>query len=408
MPAETETEASPTRSYWRRVREAEILDPDEENRVTLRYDPALEGLRTILMFVVVLRHTGDLVHLPGGFKITGFGSLTMFFVVSGFLVTALLLRNLERTNTLLYKEYTIRRIQRLGAPALLYAIVYVLVNWRAGEPMIHTASSNTIPVIPTAISIITFTINLVPTFGFVQRYDSVHMWSLAVDMQIYLMLPLFLLLLFRLNRNLGFLLKVLVGVIVIVQVARYIEFYRIYDPATYGDDMTSVIHLGAVYQRPENNLDPFIMGVILCLLWKTRLLPMRLARWLWIPALVISVWCMGYVEIMSAEPYAWGYLVIISCSFILVTEILREGSLLRRALGVYPMRVVGRVSFTVYIWHFFVLLTVMRWVKWDLPDPLRVLLAWGALAVVSVVAWWIAERPLIRLPPVRSPVDRKT
>lgn len=389
----------------RDIRSAVLFEPtgDGQDPVRLRYEPSLEGLRTMLLLAVVLAHSIDFLTPDGWFPITGFGSLTMFFVLSGFLVAAIALGNYERTGTVEYRAYMIRRIQRLGAPLLLFAVVSFLVGWAQGVRMTTRPGGHMLGLVENTLTLVTFTNNLVPSFGYNQQFDSVPMWSLGVDMQVYLVLPLLIALVIRRTRRILPMIWILGAMIVILQFTRYAEFRHAYDPIAYRNSEVAKIPVAAVYQRPENSFDAFLIGVILCLLWKTRLLPLRLFRALWAPALVVFVAGMLYLELISDAAYVFGYTVVILCSFVVVGDCLRPDSHLRRFFGLYPMRLLGRVSFTIYIWHLFVFLNMRRWIGNHFHSTTVMLLAWGALAVVSVVAWWIAERPLLRLPPVGGP-----
>ncbi len=357
----------------------------------------------MLLLAVVLAHSRDFLTPDGWFPITGFGSLTMFFVLSGFLVAAIALKNHERSGTVEYGAYMWRRVQRLGAPLLLFAVVSFLVGWAQGARMTNKPGGHTLGLVENTLTLLTFTNNLVPSFGYNQRFDSVQMWSLGVDMQVYLVLPLLIALVLRRTRRIEPMIWLFGAMIVVLQFTRYAEFHHAYDPRAYANSAVARIPVAAVYQRPENSFDAFLVGVILCLLWKTRLLPMRLFRILWAPAMVVFVAGMLYMELISEPAYMFGYTVVISCSFIVVGECLRPGSLLARLFSTYPMRLLGRVSFTIYIWHLFVFLNMRSWLGGSLHSTTVAILAWVALGVVSAVAWWIAERPLLRLPPVGRP-----
>ena len=70
------------------------------------------------------------------------------------------------------------------------------------------------------------------------------------------------------------------------------------------------------------------------------------------------------------------------------------------------MRLIGRISYTCYIWHLIVFINIRRWWGDSMPAVPLVALAWAVLLVVSYAAWWIAERPLMRLPPVSAPIEQ--
>lgn len=396
---------STVRNYRARLDEATLFEPPPGGGppVELRYDPSLEGLRTLLLLAVVAAHSKDFLTPDASYPITGFGSLTMFFVLSGFLVAAIALKNYERTGSVEYGSYMWRRVQRLGAPLLLFAIVNFVVGWIQGSRMFTRPGGHTLGLVENTLTLLTFTNNLVPSFGYNQRLDSVQMWSLGVDMQVYLVLPLVIAVLLRWTRRIVPMLWIFGALIVVLQATRYLEFHHAYDARAYEASAVARIPVAAVYQRPENSFDAFLVGVLLCLLWKTRLLPLRLFRLLWAPALVLFVLGLLYMELISDAAYIYGYTLVILCSFVVVGDCLRPDSLLRRVFSTYLFRLLGRVSFTIYIWHLFVFLNVRRLLGESLTPFGVAVVAFISLGVVSTIAWWVAERPLLRLPPVGRP-----
>ncbi len=352
---------------------------------------------------MVVAHSEDYIHRFSWFHITGFGSMPMFFALSGFLVAAIVLRNKERTGTVDFKSFMWRRLTRLGAPLVLFSVVYFIVNWAEGYSLRTEPGSKVFGIAPTVATIVTYTNNLVPSFGYLQHFDSVHMWSLGVDMQMYFLIPLFLAILLYFTKNVFAMSSVVVLIIILVQFTRYWEYQYYYVDRADPHTITGAIQIGAVYQRPENSLDAFMVGVLVCVLWKRRVLPETLCKKVWIPVFAVFMYFIIFVGIESKEAYAGGYAVIMVCSFVLVIETIRSGSPLNRLFGSYPLRLMGRFSYTIYIWHLLIFVSIDRWFRSKLPGGLLVLIAWVLLAAVSVVAWWIAERPLLRLPPVRNP-----
>lgn len=380
-----------------------LLDPEEMAGIEppkLTYSPALEGLRSMLLFVVIFAHTQTFL-IPGahGFRMSAFGSLTMFFVLTGYLVTAIVMRNLERTNTLQYRPFMWRRVQRLGAPMLLFVVVQFATTMLTGGRLFEPRGTETLSEAASVVGLVTYTLNWAPTFNLNQRLDMVQMWSLGVDMQFYLAWPLILWLLFKWTSSTKKILIVLALLIVAAQLGRVVE---------YQVSMGNRLFPWDVYQRPENSFDPFFAGAALCILWKRQILPFGLFKKIWIPAAAVFVFGMLFVVVSSPVPYYGGYLVATICSFLIIGEALRPGTVIRRVFSTLPLRAIGRISFSMYIWHLYVFVWFNRWVTIELWSPVRVILAYAALFIVTYIAWYIAERPFMRLPPLRQPVPVET
>ncbi len=366
----------------------------------LRYSPALEGLRSLLLILVIVAHTQQfLVPQASGLRVSGFGTLTTFFVLTGYLVTAIVLRNIERTNGLDYQNFLSRRVQRLGIPMLLFAVVQFATVAMTGGRLIEPKGVKTLGELPSVAALMTYTLNFAPSFNFNQRFDMVQMWSLGVDMQFYLAWPLVLWLIFKWTKDTKKIIILLAVGVVVVQFTRVVEYHLSAGNRLFPAD---------VYQRPENSLDPFFAGAILCFLWKKRAIPTVLFKKLWLPSLVILILGMIFVLEWSPVPYYGGYFVVTLCALVVVGDAMREGSPINRFFSTLPLRAIGRVSFTVYIWHLYVFVWFNRWASGVIYAPVRVVLAYVMLAAVTLVAWRIAEKPFLRLPPLRNPKPIET
>lgn len=405
MPKGVTRARTRARTYFERLGDEEFLangvgGGDVRN---LGYQPALEGLRAILLTLVVVGHAqqylvGKTVFAP----LQGLGLMSIFFLLSGFLISSILVKSHQRTGSVQYGKFFRRRIQRLYTPLLLFVAVYFVVNALLGEPLFLRPGGRTLGIVESSVLMITSTINFAPTFGYAQRFDTVQMWSLGVDLQLYLLLPLIILLLFRWTTNLRRLVGIIAGMFVGLQLLRIFEYKVFYYDLPDHDTRTAVIAQAGVYERPEHSAGAFLVGVALYLVWSKGLMPVRLFRKMWLPTvLVLGVLVAKFSPMFSDFSYWIGFTIVSLLGAVVVGETLREGSPIWRVFSSRIALLLGRVSYTVYIWHMFVFILFNRFVTAPLLAPVRILGALAALGVVSAVAWWIAERPLVRLPPVR-------
>jgi peptidoglycan/LPS O-acetylase OafA/YrhL len=154
---------------------------------TLRYRPALDGVRAIAVLAVIVYHLNT--HLPGGFL-----GVDVFFVLSGYLITTLLLRELAATGSVRLSQFWARRARRLlPAVLLLLAVVAIVV---ARSAPLSTLAARRDDMLSTLL--------YVANWHFIasdQSYFTIytgasplrHMWSLAIEEQFYLLWPLLLL-----------------------------------------------------------------------------------------------------------------------------------------------------------------------------------------------------------------------
>lgn len=152
------------------------------------HQPALDGIRALAACVIVLYHA-KLPGLPGGYM-----AVDVFFVLSGFLITGILLRSLER-GSFAYDDFCRRRLLRLWPALLVFLAVYLL-----SAPVIFTDAS-TLKHLRDALFTAGYWINYASVFS---QGTSVlgHVWTLAVEMQFYLLWPLAVILLIRLPKPL--------------------------------------------------------------------------------------------------------------------------------------------------------------------------------------------------------------
>jgi peptidoglycan/LPS O-acetylase OafA/YrhL len=148
------------------------------------YRPDLEGLRAFALIIIILFHVGYSV--PGGMV-----GLDVFFVISGFLITGLLLRELQSTEKINVLRFYARRARRL-IPASLLVLMVTLVATRllAGRKFATPLASDTRW---TAVFLSNVHFNSIEPYVFYTQPQSPinHYWSLSVEEQFYLLYPLF-------------------------------------------------------------------------------------------------------------------------------------------------------------------------------------------------------------------------
>jgi peptidoglycan/LPS O-acetylase OafA/YrhL len=184
----------------------------------LTYRPELDGLRAIAISAVILHHAKITIlgHQP--FK-GGFIGVDIFFIISGYLITSLILKELFTTSSFSFKYFYERRVRRL-APVLLFVILVSLpFAWMYLLPSSFVDFSKSI----------IYSLGLISNFYFFfsgQQYGTedgllkpfLHIWSLSIEEQYYILFPIFFLIIFKYFRK--YLLIILViGLIISLQMA---------------------------------------------------------------------------------------------------------------------------------------------------------------------------------------------
>ena len=293
----------------------------------LGYRPSLDGLRAIAIIVVVSVHT---------FRWPTDGTLgvDLFFVLSGFLITTLLLEEHASTGAITLRGFYGRRVRRLGPALLALLIIYTavtLVRWPSGVVATHL-------IFP-----LTWTTNLAMAGGGTGVGDGLqHLWSLAAEEQFYLLWPVVLILLLRGRRGLLVPILVVIGGICLIG-----QVQAGFGPETAWMEYSPML-------RSANSL---IAGCMAALILDSRAADraVGLARAAWIPAaalcLVLLVWT-------PTNLYGGWITLFAASAAVLVVRALDQTSLVARALSSRPMVYVGKLSYSLYLWHLPILVAV--------------------------------------------------
>ena len=341
------------------------------------YQPALDGLRAIAVTVVVL------YHLDVGWMRGGFMGVDAFFVLSGFLITSLLLRERRRTGTTHFGQFWSRRARRL-LPAVFLMIA---VSTWYGSTVVGSVQLGSLRW--DAISGVLYYAN----WHFIasgQSYFSLfaapspltHLWSLAIEEQFYLLWPLVFALVAA-RRRLGPLLGVCVGGVVASQVV----MIALFDPADPSR---------AYYATPAR-LNTMLIGCGLAVLLAMR--PDLVRRWsaraLTIVALVAFALCAAaWIRATASRAFFFGGDTLFGLAFaalLFAFQGARTG--VRSVFELRPLVWLGGISYGVYLWHWpaIVFLTEDRTgLAGTRLDVLRV----AVTLAVSVASVRLLERPV--------------
>ena len=341
----------------------------------------LDGIRGLAALAVVLFHAG-VSWLPAGFL-----GVDVFFVVSGFLITALLVSERERDSNTDLAKFWLRRARRL-LPVL--ALVLVVTTIYAAIMLQGTLGQHLHDVLMAAIYVTNWDLIIrgVSYFEMFERPSQLrHLWSLAVEEQFYIVWPILFTLVMRFL-NLRWLWCIVAGLAVMSVIWMVILF-------TPGDDPSRV------YFGSDPRAFTILIGVAVGLFWKPW-------RYTWgkpvgyamdlvaLLGMVVIVGIMVIARHWTDWMYPWGLLLTSLCAIVLVAFVVRPGSLLGRMLEISPLRWLGQRSYSIYLWHWPVLLA-LQWEFGFEPDTLAIV-AVGLLATfaLSELSYRFVETPMRR------------
>lgn len=324
--------------------------PRDANRAQpLRRIDGLDGLRAIAVSAVVFYHLGWDV-IPGGFL-----GVDLFFVISGFLITTLLLAEVERAGRIEFRSFYIRRARRL-LPALFLVLAVTLV---LAATVARDVAQQTVRDTPAALLYVSnwWAITQQQSyFELVGRGNMLaHLWSLAVEEQFYLLWP------------------AIVGLICIVAMRRRVSRRALVFHVAALGAVLSTLWMGFLsatrgypidadptraYFGTDTHAMSVMAGAALASFWKVSSLRKDLAAGARILLVVVGIgllapaaWFIFNVSEYTPWIYQGGFLLIAIVFALVVAAVTHPGSPLGRLLDVAPMRWIGERSYGIYLWH---------------------------------------------------------
>jgi peptidoglycan/LPS O-acetylase OafA/YrhL len=350
-----------------------------------RRQPGLDLLRTLAIVVVVIYHTGIFgFALPRDVHRFGWVGVDLFFVLSGYLIGGQLLSQLGGRGQIRFGRFYARRALRILPAYLVVVALYF-----------------TLPALrefPTISPLWKFLVS-VQNIGLQGGTAFSHAWSLAIEDQFYLLLPLVLVVLTR-SRRTAFAIPCLIllgGLLLRGFLAHQLQ-----------SDSGGVSHRGYqlwIYYPTWTRLDPLVLGVALAAIERHRPTWWRglsdFAPWLWVPAFVaiaVALY-MGETEVLTIQTCIWQLpLIALGMSALLVCAVSPRLPLCR--VEIPGTAFLASVAFSVYLSHKLVIHSVIQLCNrysLSLTSVWAILLIETAIYVAGAALFFAVERPFLLL-----------
>lgn len=336
--------------------------------------PALNGVRGAAVVLVFLFHA----EVPG---FTGaFIGVDIFFVLSGFLITVLLLQEHQRNQAINLKKFYLRRALRLLPALLLLLAVYLGYCFS-----VFPDAATRIYHLQDAAMALFYAANWTRAFDLGRPYHLGHCWSLSIEEQFYALWPLLLLFLLRLSwRRRAALIALLLA-------------------ASWGWRVW-LLAQGASWARVYNGFDTradmLLAGCLLAVLWNAGALQgWGRARFYPATLTALSLAALGVIAFASrwqtAALYQWQYALVALATALLTLDLLaRPRGIFARIFSLPPLVGLGAISYALYLWHYPLLHYLGR------QGLVGSALVWaGALLTLAfaLFSWYAVEKPAQRL-----------
>lgn len=301
------------------------------------YIPGLDGLRAFAVCLVILYHISPAV-FPGGFL-----GVDIFFVLSGFLITTLLVRELRKNSRIDLQNFWKRRIRRL-LPALVFLVITVV-------PLaLLTNKDLLVGIARQVLGALTFSTNWLEIAHGSSYFDSTtpllfkNFWSLAIEEQFYVLWPLFFLLLLAIFRNPRHRLLVVAS----LGIASMIAMAVLYNPA----------QPTRVYYGTDTHVFGISCGIILALLWTGKSSTVfshphwvQNGKYYGYGALTLLCGAALFLPGDSAFAFRGGMQITALLVSALLASLLQPQSWLAKVGELRPVKWLGTRSYAVYLWH---------------------------------------------------------
>lgn len=340
------------------------------------YRPEIDGLRALAVLSVILYHAG--LSLFSG----GYIGVDVFFVISGFLITTIILNDLDRNVFSLAKFYE-RRLRRILPPLFFMAMAVCVFGWFYFLPGEFVDFGRSLRYMAFCLANVLFYRQAGYFDSLAESKPLLHTWSLSVEEQFYLFLPLLLMLLSKKGR------RVLIPVLGCLAVVSFLLCLK--DIEKKQSAVFYLLHYRA-WELLAGSLLAFVPQQKLSLLKYPNLIALAALLLILLPATLYTKATM--FPGLAALPVILGAMLVI---------FLGSQGFVGKILAMPPFTAIGKISYALYLWHW-PLLVLPAMVN---ARPLRlneIIVSMGATFALSIFSYFVIEKPIRsrRLLPTRK------
>ena len=356
-----------------------------------KYLPSIDSLRALAVLAVIIYHV-DVNYLPGGFL-----GVDLFFVLSGYLISSLIIKEFRKTGTVNLYNFYIRRARRL-LPAVYFMItVGLVVMVLFNEVLLRKSHLD-------AIFGYIYSSNWWYIFHKLDYFDSFgaqspfkHLWSLAIEEQFYMIFPLLFLLVngkkkskdgtYKLNKNF---LYVVLGLILVSLIAHILLF--------------DINNISRIYFGTDTRAFSLLVGVVGAILYPMERLHAKVTpqqNMIYSVVSLVSIATLITVMIYTSEYNTWlyrgGFLLVAILGLIVIISSGKQHTLMSKLLSFKPVVFIGKISYSLYLWHFPILVLTTPVSEIGNPNIIFVILRVILTFVLATASYVFVETPIRKL-----------
>ena len=356
-----------------------------------RYLPSIDSLRALAVLAVIIYHI-DVNYLPGGFL-----GVDLFFVLSGYLISSLIIKEYKKTGTLNLYNFYMRRARRL-LPAVYFMITVCLVFMVLFNGVLLRKSHLD------AVFGYIYSSNWWYIFHKLDYFDSFgaqspfkHLWSLAIEEQFYMFFPLIFLIFNRqkkeegqsssLNKNF---LYIVLGLILISLVTHILLF--------------DINNINRIYFGTDTRAFSLLVGVVGALVYPmdklsspTNAKESVLYSVVSLTSISALIAIMFYTSEYNTWLYRGGFLLVAVLGLIIIISSGKQHTFISKALSFRPIVFIGKISYSLYLWHFPIIVLTTPVSEIGNPNLFYVTLRIILIFIAATLSYLFVETPIRKL-----------
>ena len=356
-----------------------------------KYLPSIDSLRAIAVIAVIIYHI-DANYLPGGFL-----GVDLFFVLSGYLISSLIIKEYKSTGTVNLYNFYVRRARRL-LPAVYFMITVVLIIITLFNGVLLKKSYLD------ALFGYIYSSNWWYIFHKLDYFDSFgsqspfkHLWSLAIEEQFYMFFPLIFLIFNRksksnnsnskLNKNFIY---VVLSLILVSLIAHILLF--------------DINNINRIYFGTDTRAFSLLVGVVGAILYPMDRLSERTTKkdnMIYSIVSLVSILVLIGIMINTSEYNTWlyrgGFLLVAIIGLIIIISSGRQYTFMSKLLSFKPFVFIGKISYSLYLWHFPILVITTPVSEIGNPNLFYVALRIVLIFLAATGSYMFVETPIRKL-----------
>lgn len=354
----------------------------EKNNHKRRYMTGLDGLRALSVIAVVLYH----MSVP--WATGGFLGVTVFFVLSGYLITDILIADWKKEGSIDFKRFWIRRARRL-LPAV-YGMLFFVLAWVTifNKTLLATLRDDLLA----ALFYFSNWWFIIQDVSYFENFEApslvTHFWSLAIEEQFYILWPIVMFVLLKASLSKKQLFWSLFGLALVS--ATWMAY--LYVP---GEDPSRI------YYGTDTRAFSLLIGAALAVMWPSRQLSSKVSQnrkigldilgWV---MLFIMIGSFYWIDEFDGFMYVGGMLVFSIVIALLIGVVAHPSSTLGKLLSGPVLRWVGLRSYGIYLWHYPILLITKNWLYGTDYFGWLPLIQIVLIGIFSELSWRLIEDPI--------------